>query len=1505
MSSVRASIGFLSRVAAVSLALVSPVSAVVEFTVDAPASVEYGATSQLIHIRLSNNPEVLTAIDLPLEIRRSGGASITAIGISYSERLLGPVISDFAERKYHLPDGLVCFYATSTDIPAKIGVPPGPVGVRFHRETTGGTPTLNPGVDVVGSFVLDLDFNSSSGTIEIDTTCMDPGIHPRVIDSDGTNVPIVFNKATISLVPPALDTFWVAINGSNVPTAGTESNPFLTIQYALSQIPLDAAVVIVKPGTYQGPISFPSGKAVSLVSQSGPFQTTILGDGNMSIVTLDAGSAGVAQTIEGFTLRDNFAQGALQPGAVLVNWPTMGSILRCVISGNSALEAPGGILYFGLDGQVVGNWIVDNSVVLGPSWPGGAYFATDARATVVNNTFANNVGVGFNGGGVAIIDTSSVVQFDNNIIAFNGLGSTEQEGVFYDGPILSDLYFNNIHFGNGLGNTRGIVPYNDATTYDFDPVFGDPATGNYRLGCLSAGREMADPARIPPGYTLDIDGQSRFGQTGIPDIGGDEFYDENKSAFFMPDATTPPNGCIPLAVTFINFSICVDEEWIWIFGDGDTLTGVGSINENPTHIYDSAGVYTVTLIAKGEVDSDTFTAVNLINVDALISVDFTVDKTLGCDTATVRFIATANTDVDQFDWDFGVPTFSSGVQAAGDTVTFKYMAPGEYTVTLYATNECGTKVVEKTGLITISSKPNIFVTSSHDSHVGPACAPYDVFFDYSSNQPLSAWNWDFGDNETSTDSTPVHTFKTAGTYSVRLIGFGDCGRDTVVRQSYITVTGTPSVTANAAPTLGCDTLTVAFTGTITGAYNTATWQFGDGASGPGPNTTHKYNAIGVYDPFLVVAHNCGVDTLRPPNPVRVSDDPVPAFTVAPDSGYEPLSVTLTDQSANFPTAWNWTLGDGEFAATEDVIHVYDAGVYTVTLDVSNHCGDSSLTRVQPIRVGGFNPIIDSTGTLGDTILFAITLEQILFPYDRSVQLSARLTTTPRRGGANFLFAQTSGTPPFATTMKLVPTGGLAADDYVVELTANDQLRIIKTATSPLNFAGKRLISVNPAPIQFDSTIVGNSSSRFITVKNEAFVGSNLRLDVEDPLHTGSAFQVTGDGGLLLSQNSLTWTVIFTPPRKGLFEGTLRIRSDDPVSPDTVITLTGRGIGEQVPPTVTAVYPDSNSEVVISDSVRLNFSELMLPVPVDTIFQIRSKRADGLVEGVRRWSGNQILHFRPTQLLRPDDTITVTLRALVTDTNGNFLDGNRNGAEQGSPTDDYSYKFRTGPGVYPGDTDNDGIVNEGDVLPLGLFWLETGPARSGPRPGFVIQPAQAWDPRKATYADADGNGIVDSADICPIVEFFDERTGTPKTALDAWLEEASTWPSDLIAGLLGALQDCPTAGAGRLILTRFLDGLQGAPPLPKDYSLAQNYPNPFNAATVIEYTLVESSNIRLEVFDILGRRVRTLESGPRAAGRHAITWDGRDGDGQLVASGVYFYRLSSPHFHFARKMMLLK
>jgi flagellar hook assembly protein FlgD len=88
-------------------------------------------------------------------------------------------------------------------------------------------------------------------------------------------------------------------------------------------------------------------------------------------------------------------------------------------------------------------------------------------------------------------------------------------------------------------------------------------------------------------------------------------------------------------------------------------------------------------------------------------------------------------------------------------------------------------------------------------------------------------------------------------------------------------------------------------------------------------------------------------------------------------------------------------------------------------------------------------------------------------------------------------------------------------------------------------------------------------------------------------------------------------------------------------------------------------------------------------------------------------------------------------------------------------------------------------------------------------------------------------------------------------------------------------------------------------------LRGGYPNPFTEAATIEYVLSEKRDVTLEVYNVLGQRVRTLVSEEQDSGLHRVQWNGENQYGERVGSGVYFYRIEAGSFTETRKLVLVR
>ena len=94
-------------------------------------------------------------------------------------------------------------------------------------------------------------------------------------------------------------------------------------------------------------------------------------------------------------------------------------------------------------------------------------------------------------------------------------------------------------------------------------------------------------------------------------------------------------------------------------------------------------------------------------------------------------------------------------------------------------------------------------------------------------------------------------------------------------------------------------------------------------------------------------------------------------------------------------------------------------------------------------------------------------------------------------------------------------------------------------------------------------------------------------------------------------------------------------------------------------------------------------------------------------------------------------------------------------------------------------------------------------------------------------------------------------------------------------------------------------------IPTEFALFQNYPNPFNPFTTIQFRVIEPVNVSLNIYDLSGKRIKTLVNSFKNSGKHQVVWDATNNLGQSVAAGMYIYTIQAGDFNQTRKMLLLK
>ncbi|MGO4295003.1 PKD domain-containing protein [Chitinophaga sp. RAB17] len=261
-----------------------------------------------------------------------------------------------------------------------------------------------------------------------------------------------------------------------------------------------------------------------------------------------------------------------------------------------------------------------------------------------------------------------------------------------------------------------------------------------------------------------------------------------------------------------------------------------------------------------------------------------------------------------------------------------------------------------------------------------------TFSDKSTGQPIS-WQWDFGNGYTSTEQHPGATYVKPGVYTVSLTVKDAAGQSaTITKTGFITVRSRPKVAFTATNTSGCAPLQTIFadqSDPVSGTLLTYTWDYGDGTTGSGKNSTHSYQQAGKYPVTLIVtnSYQCTsfklVDTL-----VKVAPPIVAAFSVADKIFCKaPATIQLTNTSTGPGNlVYNWSFDDGSTSSLKDPgTHTFTSkGLHGVSLTITNEQHCTATKKITDINVAAYTtnftfpvPVCSNTpGTYGG--VFATT-----------------------------------------------------------------------------------------------------------------------------------------------------------------------------------------------------------------------------------------------------------------------------------------------------------------------------------------------------------------------------------------------------------------------------------------------------------------------------------------------------------------------------------------------------
>jgi PKD repeat protein len=418
------------------------------------------------------------------------------------------------------------------------------------------------------------------------------------------------------------------------------------------------------------------------------------------------------------------------------------------------------------------------------------------------------------------------------------------------------------------------------------------------------------------------------------------FIDEN----FIPDAPyfylSQTEACVNNDIYFTSFTDATS--YLWNFGDGDTSTV-----SNPIHYYKANGTYPISLTVFNNCgNSNTYTDTVFIGNAVMDSISFYSSVNEACIGDSIGFESFSTMDGITYLWHFG-----DGDSSSYASPYHAYKSNGTYTISLTATNNCGNSTTT-TNTIDIGNaipdEPLIILNQTE------ACPNEEINFYLWSNE--SSFIWNFGDSNTSTASTPNHSYALVGTYAVSATVTNACGNsniavDTIVIDNNIV----PAAPLLYLPkTEACIGENISFS-----SYTNATsylWNFGDGTTDTASYSSHIYKANGNYLVSLTVTNMCG-NSNTSSDTIFINNTAIPeAPGIYLSKNEACLGEVIDIDSWTTADSYLWDFGDGNTSTSKYNSHVYNAnGIYIVSLTITNSCGNSN-TSSDTIVVGNNNYI---------------------------------------------------------------------------------------------------------------------------------------------------------------------------------------------------------------------------------------------------------------------------------------------------------------------------------------------------------------------------------------------------------------------------------------------------------------------------------------------------------------------------------------------------------------------
>jgi len=544
------------------------------------------------------------------------------------------------------------------------------------------------------------------------------------------------------------------------------------------------------------------------------------------------------------------------------------------------------------------------------------------------------------------------------------------------------------------------------------------------------------------------------------------------------------------SVAFSSFAACAGQassffisgtppsKFIWNFGDPSSGANDTSTQSFATHIFASAGTYTVSLSTLGVHCADSSTQVVTVGASPTASA-LIFQKT--CADSTITFKDADSTNIAEYEWEF----FNSAGSFIGfnfstssATTTYTFPGPGTYTIVLYAFSNPSFCEGVDTVHITIGASPtaafNILPSDSVCIHK-PAS-----FTDASTGGPAS-WKWDFGDpasgpNNTSNKQNPTHTYATPGNYVVKeIVNPGSGCSDSITHTVAVT-----EVAGNFNMNVVClhDTTKFIDASTVTnGNIKSWQWNFGDGGTSALQSPTHVYAVAGTYNVTLTVTTTTGCDSIIVKK-VTVAPGPSPFFKYSKAClGQTTKFTDLSTAPGGSITGWSWSFGDGGTSVMQNPSHTYGAvGTYNTILVVQTNSGCSDSVK-EIVYVNPLPAVAFSADTLSGCAPLCVKFT------DASAISSGKNTNWSWNFGAGGKADTASGTPAtycynspgtFNVTLKVTSDSGCSSTTTINKMITAyaHPLAAFTTSTQEVNILDPVVSFVNQSTAPND-VIIGN------------------------------------------------------------------------------------------------------------------------------------------------------------------------------------------------------------------------------------------------------------------------------------------------------------------------------------------------------------------------------------------------------------------------------------------------